>query len=136
MPSGIVQAIGKSRSGKPTVTVGGQIYSASKLDLSGLQVGDTIEMDTASSVYNGATVWFLNAYKVTQAAIPAPALSQASLHNAVPTPQAQPQNGGMGVLDAERPCVSNWGAELIKAGLIKNPGDLQAWVEGIKSALR
>src|ERR1700752_1775177 len=64
MPSGIVMSVGKSRTGKPTVTIDNQISSASKVDLSGLGIGDKIEFDSASSVYNGATVWFLNGYKV------------------------------------------------------------------------
>jgi hypothetical protein len=129
MPSGVVQAVGKSRTGKPTVTIDGQIYSASKVDTSKLVSGDKIEFESASSIYNGATVWFLNSFKVVQAALPAPSLPHVVAQNAAPM-------SSYGVQDAERPCVSNWGAELIKAGLIKDPADLGIWVTAIKNVLR
>jgi hypothetical protein len=142
MPTGLVQAIGKSRSGKPTVTIDGQIYSASKVDLSGLGVGDKIEFDSASSIYNGATVWFLNAYTVTVAISKMPPVGSAHLTSpAAPkasnaAPEVTFPSSSWAVQDAERPCVSNWGAELIKAGLWKNPDDMDAWIMRIKNALR
>lgn len=144
MPEGVVQALGKSRSGKPTVTIDGQIYSASKVDLGHMAVGDRIVFDSASSVYNGATVWFLNAWTLISpgAKYPpvgqgasAPAYPQGATSLPRPDPIYAPAPSGA-VIDAERPCISNWGAELIKAGIIKDPADLGIWVTAIKNVLR
>jgi hypothetical protein len=144
MPSGIVQSVGKSRTGKPTVTIDGQIYSASKVDLSGMGIGDKIEFESASSVYNGATVWFLNAYKILIAASsmgPGPAVTPNRIAVPAPssatlaTPLAPPQAG---LTEPERLTISNWVAAV--AGRpdspIKDPVDLIAWAGAAKSALR
>lgn len=133
MPQGIVQAIGLSRSGKPTITVSGQIYSASKVDLSNLQVGDKIEMDTASSVYNGATVWFLNGFKLLEAAIKYPSPTP---RNGVIASPVKPSASQGGLSEPER--IFSYGVvtEAIKAGLIKEPEQIEKWVCAGKNALR
>lgn len=132
MPQGTVQAIGKSRSGKPTVTVDGQVYSASQVDLSGMQVGDKIEMDTASSVYNGATVWFLNGYKLVQGAQKYPPSQATPSGISTPiAPQAAP-----GISEGERLTVSNWVAAAIAAGLVKDHADLGIWAHTALEAIR
>jgi hypothetical protein len=144
MPEGIVIAKGSSRSGKPTVMVDGQTYYVGKnVDTSTLGIGDKISFDSNSSVFRGETYWYLNSYKVLVAASgPGPLVTPArtppvggsgSGQIAAPTP---PSATSYGVQDAERPCVSNWGAELIKAGLIKDPADLGIWVTAIKNVLR
>jgi hypothetical protein len=152
MPEGIVQAITKSRTGKPTVMISGQEYYSSNVDTSGLAIGDKISFDSNSSVFRGTTYWYLNGYKVVIAAKdmgPGPLLSPARTAFTPPSvPPMSPTGSGQiaapsstgsvsyGVHDAERPCISNWGAELIKAGLIKDPADLGIWVTAIKNVLR
>ena len=138
MPSGIVMAVGKSRTGKPTVTIDTQIYSASKVDLSGLGIGDKIEFDSASSVYNGATVWFLNQYKVlVKASGPGPAVSPANPHISVPAPSSSPLAPPQaGLTEGERTTISNWVAHAIQAGLVKDRADLGLWAIASKEALR
>ena len=134
MPQGVITAIGKSRTGKPTVTIDGQIYSASKVDTSNLVVGDKLEFESSSSVYNGATVWFLNAFKLVQAATKYPLPSQVP----VPPPplgQTPPFPTG-GITDAERPFISNCVAHAIAAGAIKEPEQIEKWVSAAKNALR
>lgn len=129
MPTGTVGAIGKSKSGKPTVIIDGQTYSASQVDLGNLSAGDRIEFESNSSIYNGNKIWFLNAFKLVQAAPKyQPTTTQPATNGAAPV------SGG--IHDAERPCISNWGAELIKAGVIKDPADLGIWVTAMKNALR
>jgi hypothetical protein len=138
MPSGIVMAVGKSRTGKPTVTIDNQIYSASKVDLSGLGIGDKIEFDSASSVYNGATVWFLNGYKtLVKAPGPGPAVTPSSAAIAVRAPSKAPLAAPIeGLTEAERITISNWVAHAIQAGLVKDRADLGAWAIACKEALR
>lgn len=133
MPQGTVQAIGKSRSGKPTVTVDGQIYSASKVDLSGMQVGDRIEMDTASSDYNGAKIWFLNGYKLLQAAQKYPPHQQAQTPISAPT---QPVGASSGVSEPERIFAYGVVTEAIKASLVKDRVDLGLWACAAVHAIR
>jgi hypothetical protein len=143
MPEGIVLAKGSSRSGKPTITVDGQLYYVGKnADISSVGVGDKISFESNSSVFKDTTYWYLNSCKVLvpiskmppvgSAHLVSPAAPKAS--NAVP--EVTFPSSSWAVQDAERPCVSNWGAELIKAGLWKNPDDMDAWIMRIKNALR
>ena len=139
MPTGIVQAVGKSRTGKPTVTIDGQIYSASKVDLSGLGIGDKIEFESASSVYNGATVWFLNAYKVSVAASsmgPGPSVTPSRI--AVPASSIAPLAPILGLTEGERATISNWVAAVAgrQDSPITSPVDLIAWATAAKTAIR
>lgn len=130
MPQGTVQAIGTSRSNKPIVTIDGQVYSASKVNLAGMVVGDVIEFDSNSSVYNGATVWFLNSWKGTGVHKPP---SQGVQANAAPTASPPPQGG---ITEAERIFAYGVVTESIKAGLIKDPEGIEKWVCAAKNALR
>jgi hypothetical protein len=135
VPSGIVMNIGKSRSGKPTVTIDTQIYSASSVDLSGLSIGDKVEFDSASSVYNGATVWFLNGYKVLQSAY-----KEGPSASVKPAGHPPVHDNGFGeykgITDAERPFISNCVAHAIAAGVIEEPEQIEKWVSAAKNALR
>lgn len=130
MPTGVVEFIGKSRSGKPTVTIGGQIYSASKVDLTGLKVSDFIEFDSASGVFNNATIWFLNAWK------PAPASTQPPQKIAAPTAPSAAHNRTLGVTEGERAFISNCVASAIAAGKIEGPADITSWANGALHAIR
>ena len=125
MPSGTVQAIGQSQSGKPQVTIDGQKYSTGKTDITNLQVGDKIEFESNSSVYNGRTVWFLNSFKLLEAALKYPPKSNGTL-----TPPSS------GITEGERAAISNWVAHAIQAGLIKDRADLGMWAVAAKNALR
>lgn len=146
MPTGTVTAVGVSRSGKPTVSIDGKIYSASKVETGSLRQGDRIEFDSASSVFNGATVWFLNKWTLVEGATKYPQTGatnvmghQQSIGEQHPWPivtKGTVPALGAPVQDVERPCISNWGAEAIKAGLIKDPADLGIWVNAMKVALR
>jgi hypothetical protein len=146
MPSGIVVAVGKSRTGKPTVTIDNQIYSASKVDLSGLNIGDKIEFDSASSVYNGVTVWFLNGYKVLVAASsmgPGPVVGPDRKISYSPpvVPQgsgqiAAPTSTSAALTEGERLTVSNWVAAAIQSGAIKDRADLGIWAKAACEAIR
>lgn len=133
MPQGTVQAIGTSRSNKPIVTIDGQVYSASKVNLAGMMVGDVIEFDSNSSVYNGATVWFLNSWKATGVHNSPPTHTHRVQANAAPTPSPSPQGG---LSEAER--IFSYGVvtEAIKAGLVKEPEGIEKWVCAAKNALR
>lgn len=133
MPQGTVQAIGTSRSNKPIVTIDGQVYSASKVNLAGMVVGDVIEFDSNSSVYNGATVWFLNSWKGTGVHNPTPSPTPRGNQNAAPTPSQDPQGG---LSEAERIFAYGVVTEAIKAGLIKEPEGIEKWVCAGKNALR
>ena len=133
MPSGVIQAVGKSRTGKPTVTIDGQIYSAPKVDTSKLTVGDRIEFDFSSSVYNGATIWFLNGFKLLQAALPTSVSPTGSGQIAAPS---APQQALKGLSEGERLTVSNWVAAAIQAGKVQGPADLISWARGALNAAR
>lgn len=128
---GTVQKRFVSKAGNPMLTIDGQHYVCKDVDVSKLQLGDKLEFEAHS--FGDGKMWSMDKFKLVEAALKYPPPHQQGMVNTAPIAS----NGSMtGVLDAERPCVSNWGAELIKAGLIKNPGDLQAWIEAIKSALR
>jgi len=138
MPQGVITAIGKSRTGKPTVTIDGQIYSASKVDISNLVVGDKLEFESNSSVYNGATVWFLNAFKLTQAAVKYPLVSPSGSGGiAAPAPNSAPLAvPPAGLSEGERAFVSNMCAHAIDKGLITDQATLGMWAVWAKNAIR
>lgn len=137
MNEGTVQALGKSRTGKPTVTINGQIYSASKVDLGTLTVGDRISFDSASSVYNGATVWFLNAWKLLEGAPKYPGAAPLLTTGSAPiASQTAPQGLSVSITEGERAAISNWVAHAISAGIIKTPQEISSWVQAAKKALR
>jgi hypothetical protein len=129
MNKGTVQAVGLSRSGKPTVTIDGTIYSASKVDLGTMRAGDVIEFDSNSSVYNGATVWFLNAWKLVEGAA-----KYAQASNVPGTPP--PAISQTGWSESERLTISNWVAHAIGAGVIKEPEQIEKWVTAARNAIR
>jgi hypothetical protein len=136
MKEGIIVTRGTSQKGKPTITInsgaGDELYYAGNTNLGTLGPGDKISF-SATSFANGK-LWGIDAgWKLLSASPKYPSPSAQPPVPAAPTASPAPSNG---VQDAERPCVSNWGAELIKAGLIKKPDDLAAWVEAIKTALR
>lgn len=140
---GTVTRRGMSQSQKPIIIIDDKTYSAAKVDLGGLVSGDRIEFDANSKVYNGSTIWFINSWKMLQAATKPP---EEQKYPATPVPPpsqiAAPvrptpvPTGLLSVTDVERPCCSNWGAELIKSGLVKEPADLGIWVQAILHALR
>lgn len=139
MMQGTVTRRGTSKTGKPIIIIDDKTYSAPSVDLGGLVAGDRIAFDANSKVYNGSTVWFINGWEMLRAATKPPedqkyphSAQQPIVHNAAPTPS----NALLSVTDVERPCCSNWGAELIRANVIKEPADLGIWVQAILHALR
>jgi hypothetical protein len=148
MPEGTILARGSSKNGKPTITIDqgddkASLYYAGNTDLAGLQAGDRIQF-TCTSFANGKLWGIDKGWKLLSAASKYPPLSTAIPSQTQVSTPTVPQGTGMiaapaasyGIQDAERPCVSNWGAELIKAGLIKDPADLGIWVTAIKNVLR
>jgi hypothetical protein len=141
---GTVTRRGMSQSQKPIIIIDDKTYSAAKVDLGGLVSGDRIEFDANSKVYNGSTIWFINSWKMIQAATkppeeqkyPATPVPHIPSPIASPTPATHAQNALLSVTDVERPCCSNWGAELIRAGVVKEPADLGIWVQAILRSLR
>lgn len=133
MPNGTVQAIGKSRSGKPTVTVDGQVYSASHVNLQGLRIGDRIEMDTASSMYNGSQIWFLKGWKLITAAPKGPLPQKPSQWIDAPSAPVSPQGG---LSEAERIFAYGVVTAAITAKLVIDPQGVEKWVCAAKNALR
>lgn len=120
-----------SQKGNPVITVDGKPYVASKCDVSQIKLGDRISFEAHS--FGDGKVWGLDSWKLLEGASKYPASSQPPQQNAAPSP-SQSLSGP--IMDAERPCISNWGAELIKAGLVKDPADLGIWVTAAKNALR
>ena len=138
MPEGIVQAITKSKKGTPIVNISGQDYYAPKVDLSGLGIGYKISFDSNSSDYRGNKYWYLNGYKVlVEPQGPGPLVTPAPRSIAVPAPSnsplAVPQAG---LTEGERLTVSNWVAQAISAGLVKDKVELIAWAVAAKAAIR
>lgn len=132
---GTVQKRGQSKSGKPTITIDGQLYYAGKTDLAGLMAGDRIQYSATEFGERGG-LWGLDkGWKVLQTASPP---SQMPGNSAAPAPSPAATHAKMGspVIDAERPAISNWVANAITAGLIKTPGDIAQWVQSAKEALR
>lgn len=137
MSEGTVTARGLSRTQKPTITIDGQVYSAPSVDLGGLVAGDRIQFDAASKIYNGSTVWFLNGWKMLQVASkPEPTKYPPSVPQIIERTAPEGSGALLAVTDVERPCISNWGAELIRAGVVADPASLGIWVQAALHALR
>jgi hypothetical protein len=141
MPTGTVQAKGLSQTGKAQVTIDGQKYSASRSvpSMENMQIGDRIEFDSNSSVYNGKNVWFLNTWKLLEGAAKYPATPVAAPNGSPqgrPLAQAPAASKDAPVQDAERPAISNWIAAAIQAGFIAKPEQIVDWVNSAKIALR
>src|ERR1700739_1849385 len=107
MPEGIVLAKGNSRSGKPTITVDGQLYYGGKnTDISSVGVGDKISFESNSSVFKDTTYWYLNSCNVLVPLQKMPRVGSAHLAPpAAPTPSNAPTKG---LTEGERLTVSNW----------------------------
>lgn len=129
---GTVTGKGLNKNQKMTVGIDGKIYYPGRLDTSDLKVGDRISFNAVSFGEKG-NMWGLQSWKLLEGANKYPPSTQPQTPIAAPSP-SQAVSGG--IMDAERPCISNWGAELIKAGLIKDPADLGIWVTAAKNALR
>jgi hypothetical protein len=149
--TGTVTARGVSKNGKPTITLDGSLYYAGGTDLTGLAIGDRIQF-SATSFADGKLWGIDKGWKLIEHA-PEAQKYPPSTHAQGPTAayqgqgpltaglavNAAPATSGAGLLavtDVERPCVSNWGAELIKAGVVKEPADLGIWVNAALHALR
>ena len=129
---GIVGDITKTGKGTPKVKIGSDWYYPGRgvqIDgmTSGTKIGIEYNLFGDKNNLRSIVSWAL----LPNQAIAA--LSQGLPPIAAPTPS----NAVSGpIMDAERPCISNWGAELIKAGIIKDPVDLGIWVNAAKLALR
>jgi hypothetical protein len=138
---GIVTDRGTSQKGKATIHIDNQLYYAGNTDLGTLTVGDQVEFD-ASSFADGK-LWGINkGWKLVKGVNKyAPSSTPVQTPIAAPALPA-PATGLFSVGDAERPCVSNWGAVLLAEKLadgtprIKDPADLGIWVQAILHALR
>ena len=126
--TGFVTGRGMSKNGKPTITIGGALYYAGGTDLGSLKEGDEIAF-TCTSFAEGKLWGIDKGWKL---------LKGTPAHTPPQTQIAAPSapTGLLSVTDLERPCCSNWGAELIKAGVVKEPADLGIWVQAILHALR
>jgi hypothetical protein len=131
MPEGTITARGSSPKGKPTVTIDGKLFYAGNTDLTGLVAGDRIAY-TATSFAEGRLWGIDRGWKLIEGEKKYPPSVQP--HNGITAPV--PSGALLSVTDVERPCVSNWGAELIKAGVVKEPADLGIWVNAALHALR
>ena len=129
---GTITFKGLNKNQKMTVHIDGKVYYPGRLDVSGIQVGDKLDFNAVAFGAKG-DLWGLQSWKLLEGASKYPASTPNPIVNAAPTP-SQAVSGG--IMDAERPCISNWGAELIKAGIIKDPVDLGIWVNAAKLALR
>ena len=124
-----------SKKGTPCLKIGNQVYVATKCDVSEIRPGDNISYE--GHTFGDGKIWEIDSWKLLQGQSKYPPSVQPS--NGIAAPEASPTVSGPiagGVADAERPCISNWGAELIKAGLVKDPADLGRWVVAIKNMLR
>lgn len=120
-----------SQKGNPVISVDGKPYVSAKCDVSQLKIGDRISFE--AHTFGDGKVWGLDSWKLLEGVSKYPPSHPSPMTNAAPAPSGALTGG---VIDAERPCISNWGAELIKAGLIKDPADLGIWVTAIKAVLR
>jgi hypothetical protein len=135
MPSGIVQSIDRRPGKSPVVLIDGQKYYAGATDLSGMSVGDKVEMDCASKNYRGETTWFLNGYKVlVKAQGPGPLVTRAPTAVTAPTGPAAATVKVM--TEGERLTVSNWVAAAIAAGKVEGSADLLPWARAALCAYR
>lgn len=136
---GTVTARGTSQKGKPTIHLDGQLYYAGGTPLEGLSVGDKIEYDCTSFGDQG-NLWSINkGWKLLEGAT-RPTAEAPKYPPSVPQiiPRTAPEGSAalLAVTDVERPCISNWGAELIRAGVVTDPASLGIWVQAALHALR
>jgi hypothetical protein len=129
---GTITARGISKNGKPTVHIDGKLYYPGKTNMASVQIGDHIEFD-ASAFGDRGNMWGINGWKLLEGVSKYPPSIPPLVPISAPMPS---QTASEGIRDAERPCISNWGAELIRAGVIKDPADLGIWVNAAKLALR
>ena len=118
MPILKIDSCKTSKSGKSlNVSSNGKWYLA-KLD-SGLDkiVGQSIDCETEDSEFNGATMTWINKYRVTQQTVPASA----------------PASSGGNIMPF-MPFVSNTVAHALLAGKIESPADISKWAEGAYEA--
>ena len=133
---GVVTDRGTSAKGKPTIHIdsgkGPQLYYAGNTDLAGLTKGDRISFDSTAFGDRGNLYSINKGWKLLQGALKYP-LSVPQIIE-----RTAPEGSGalLSVTDVERPCISNWGAELIKAGVVKDPATLGIWVQAALHALR
>jgi hypothetical protein len=127
---GVIGKVFTSKAGNPMVTIAGKPYVAKDLDVSKLKVGDRISYE--GHAFGDGAIWALDSYKLLGEDQKYPPPQQPIANGVAPAPS----NALLSVTDVERPCVSNWGAELIKAGVIKDRAELGLWVQAALHALR
>ena len=146
MAEGIVMARGQSKNGKPTITLDqgdgkASLYYAGNTDLAGLAVGDKIQF-TCTSFANGKLWGIDKGWKLLYGASKYPPLSSATpSHTPSATGVAAPDRSPLaapqaGLTEGERLTVSNWVAQAISAGLVKDKVELIAWAVAAKAAIR
>lgn len=125
---GQVQAKEFTKNGKPKLKIGGQWYFATRIDVSKIEQGQSIEFDWAE---------FGDPNERT-------GKRPRGINNFAPLPAGTPvSNGANGhahpasnLDDQDRPAISNWVAHAIQAGLIKSPTDIRAWALASQEALQ
>jgi len=117
-----VESATLSKSGKSyLIKSGGQTYFSKPEQGIQNHVGEVIEAKITTSEYQGKEMLWINEYKATGAP-----KEEGKIYSAAPI--KQPPNW--------QPMASNVVAQAVLAGHIKEPSDIQAWVFGVRNALK
>jgi hypothetical protein len=129
---GTITFKGLNKNQKMTVHIDGKVYYPGRLDVSGIQVGDKLDFNAVAFGAKG-DLWGLQSWKLLEGATKYPA---SSTPNPIVNSSPAPSQTVTGVMDVERPAISNWIAAAIAAGLIKDRADLGLWIIAARDALR